>query len=114
MPKTEFEFFGVDTIPWVPIQSAPGTSEKILSRDPVSGSYTRMLKFEPNSRTRDLLTHDFWEEVYIIRGSLYDLNKRVRFTEGMYACRPPGMKHGPYLSEDGCITIELRYFPERY
>jgi len=27
----------------------------------------------------------------------------------MYACRPPGMKHGPYRTEEGCMTLEVRY-----
>ncbi|MED5569770.1 MAG: cupin, partial [Chloroflexota bacterium] len=29
---------------------------------------------------------------------------------GMYACRPPGMPHGPYLSPIGCTTFEVRYY----
>jgi hypothetical protein len=29
---------------------------------------------------------------------------------GMYACRPPGMPHGPWRSEDGCRTFEIRYY----
>ncbi len=29
--------------------------------------------------------------------------------KGMYACRPPGMKHGPYRTETGCVTLEVRY-----
>jgi hypothetical protein len=27
----------------------------------------------------------------------------------MYACRPPGMIHGPYRVERGCTTLEIRY-----
>jgi hypothetical protein len=27
----------------------------------------------------------------------------------MYACRPPGMKHGPYRTEEGVTTLEVRY-----
>jgi hypothetical protein len=27
----------------------------------------------------------------------------------MYACRPPGMKHGPYRTEGGVVTFEVRY-----
>jgi hypothetical protein len=27
----------------------------------------------------------------------------------MYACRPPGMLHGPYRVPRGCITFEIRY-----
>jgi ChrR-like protein with cupin domain len=113
MPKPEMEFFDVGTIDWQPIADAPGTWERILSSDPVTGSYTRMLRFEPNATTKVILSHDFWEEVYIVSGSLRDLGKEKLFRQGMYACRPPGMKHGPYFSPDGCITVEMRYFPER-
>jgi len=28
----------------------------------------------------------------------------------MYACRPPGMVHGPYRVPTGCLTLEMRYF----
>jgi hypothetical protein len=28
----------------------------------------------------------------------------------MYACRPPGMKRGPWISKDGCTTFEVRYY----
>jgi hypothetical protein len=56
------------------------------------------------------LVHDFWEEVYIIKGSLYDIQKKETYVEGYYACRPPGMIHGPYKIPNGCMTIEFRYY----
>jgi hypothetical protein len=28
----------------------------------------------------------------------------------MYACRPPGMIHGPYRVPKGCVTLEMRYY----
>jgi hypothetical protein len=27
----------------------------------------------------------------------------------MYACRPPGMLHGPYRVPKSCMTLEIRY-----
>jgi hypothetical protein len=27
----------------------------------------------------------------------------------MYACRPPGMEHGPWRSESGVVMLEVRY-----
>ena len=110
MPKKEAEFFDADLIRWVDVPGTPGQTEKILSKDPKTGSYTRMLHFSPGCRTTMTLTHDFWEEVYIINGTLEDLGKKQIFREGMYACRPPGMVHGPYYSKDGCTTIEMRDF----
>ena len=38
-----------------------------------------------------------------------DLGKGQTFTAGMYACRPPGMRHGPYRVPDGALTFEIRY-----
>jgi hypothetical protein len=72
---------------------------------------TRQLRFEPGTDTSDngVLTHDFWEEVYILEGDLTDLRLGETFTAGMYACRPPGMEHGPWSTQSGCLTFEVRY-----
>ena len=115
MPKPELEFFRPDNIPWEPVTGStqmgaggPGVTQKILSRDE-SGNITRLLRFEPGVETRETIKHDFWEEVWILEGELVDLGKRQTFTAGMYACRPPGMIHGPYRVPTGCVTLELRY-----
>jgi hypothetical protein len=90
MPKPELEFFPTDNIPWVPVEGAPpGHYQKILTEDP------------------DRIVHDFWEEVYILEGNQWDGDQF--FEKGMYACRPPGMKHGPYRTEGGVVTFEVRY-----
>lgn len=107
--KQELEFFDVSTIPWEPIDGSPGQSQRILAGDKSSADHTRMLRFEPGTVTRHTLTHDYWEEVWILEGSLRDLRLDQIFTAGMYACRPPGMAHGPWESPDGCITFEVRY-----
>jgi hypothetical protein len=52
--------------------------------------------------------NEFWEEVYILEGSFVQGNQV--FTPGMYACRPPGMRHGPYKTPTGCLTFEIRYY----
>ena len=114
MAKPEFEFFPVSAVDWIPIPGpVSGLAERILARDPETGVGTRMLRFSPGCDTtpNGVLTHDFWEEVYILEGAIFDLALGKNFTAGMYACRPPGMKHGPWKSPDGCITFEVRYFP---
>jgi len=85
-------------------------SEKILNVDHEAGVSTRMLRFSPGAETSEVITHDFWEEVYIIEGELYDKSVDETFSSGMSACRPPGMPHGPYRSPIGCITFEVRYY----
>ncbi|RLA94469.1 MAG: hypothetical protein DRG55_01715 [Deltaproteobacteria bacterium] len=112
MAKPEIEFCDPEVnFQWRPVEgSVPGIYEKILSRDPETGNYTRLLKFLPGVRTSEVLVHDFWEEVIILKGELVDLGKDETYGEGFYACRPPGMKHGPYFVPRGCITFEIRYY----
>jgi len=73
------------------------------------GDVTRLLQFDAGVETTETITHDFWEEVWILEGELIDLGKHQTFTAGMYACRPPGMLHGPYRVSKGCVTFEVRY-----
>lgn len=112
MPKKELEFYDPDLkIPWRPIEGDKfGIMEKILSEDTETGSYTRLLKFPPIENTELTLTHEFWEEVYLVSGTLYDIAKKETFLPGFYACRPPGMIHGPYSIPYGCVTFEIRYY----
>ena len=116
MPKPEREFADVSALPWTPVVGSAsagaggaGIDEKVLSRDPATGDVTRLLRFAPGVRTTDTIAHDFWEEVYILEGSVVDLGLDRTFTAGMYACRPPGMKHGPYASPAGALLFETRY-----
>jgi hypothetical protein len=53
--------------------------------------------------------HPFWEEVFILEGALHDLTLDQVFPAGTYACRPPGMAHGPWVASEGCLTVEVRY-----
>jgi len=116
MPKPELEFFRPDNIPWEQVTGSaqmgaggPGVTQKILARDE-KGNVTRLLHFVPGVETKDTLRHDFWEEVWILEGELTDLAKRQTFTAGMYACRPPGMPHGPYRVGQPTTTLEIRYY----
>ena len=116
MPKAELEFFKPDHIPWEPVAASAtggaggvGVRQKILSRNE-EGDVTRLLEFETGVETSETIVHDFWEEVWILEGELTDLGKKQTFTAGMYACRPPGMIHGPYRVPKRCVTLELRYF----
>jgi hypothetical protein len=120
MPKPEHEFFRPDALPWEPVSASPtggaggpGVEQKILSRDPDTGDVTRLLRFGAGVRTTETIAHDFWEEVWILEGELTDLGKGQTFTAGMYACRPPGMPHGPYHVPRHCLTLEIRYGARR-
>ncbi len=118
MPKPELEFFRPDHVPWEPVTGSPqmgaggpGVTQKVLSKDE-RGNITRLLRFEPGVETRETIKHDFWEEVWILEGELVDLGKNQTFGAGMYACRPPGMPHGPYRVTKPTMTLEMRYYPQ--
>jgi ChrR-like protein with cupin domain len=114
--KPAIEFCRPDGVPWTTVAGSAragaggtGVTQKVLSRDPDSEDVTRLLRFEPGTETSETIAHDFWEEVWILEGSLVDLALGRTFTTGMYACRPPGMRHGPYRSPDGALLFETRY-----
>ena len=82
MPKPELEFFKPDRIPWEPVAASPtggaggaGVREKILSKSG-DGDVTRLLQFDGGVETTETITHDFWEEVWILEGELVDLGKK--------------------------------------
>jgi hypothetical protein len=112
MAKPEYEFFPVKRVDFtVCAGDDPKITERILSRDPETGVATRILRYEPgaDSTPNGVQVHDFWEEVYILEGSFTDLELGETFTAGMYACRPPGMRHGPWRTDEGVTTFEVRY-----
>ena len=112
MAKPELEFFDTDTVDFTACAGDVVTlTESILATDPDTGIATSLMRFAPGTDTtpNGVQEHEFWEEVYIVEGSITDLRLHETFTAGMYACRPPGMPHGPWRSDDGCLTFQVRY-----
>ena len=113
MAKAEREFFPATDVEWTPALggAVPGLHERILAQDGEGGVATRILRFDPGTDTSPagVQVHAFWEEVYILEGSLHDLTLGQTFQRGTYACRPPGMPHGPWVAPQGCTTFEVRY-----
>ena len=107
MQKPELELHE-PSAPWKQVDphESAGIWEQTLSCDP-SGRYRTMLqRYEPNGATNGgKFTHNYWEEILIISGEITDQTLGTTFTSGMYACRPPGMPHGPYHSTTGCQMI---------
>lgn len=108
--KTEREFFDTDGVAARP-SGYPGVSVRMLAEDPVSGLSTSIERYAPGTDTSEqgVQRHDFVEEVYLLSGSFTDLSLDQTFTAGAYACRPPGMPHGPWRSEDGVEMFVVRY-----
>lgn len=118
MAKPQLEFFDTELIPWTPVTGRPGQYEKILSLDPDTGSHTRLLLSQPDLAdcirafadppTHALRHEDFSEEVYIIRGTGLNIGGNIHYRAGYYACRPPGMLHGPFFHPTGALCLEVR------
>jgi hypothetical protein len=107
--KQAWEFHTTEERPWRALGN--GLHERALAGDSASGDFTRMLRLEPGADTSASGTqvHDFWEEIYILEGEQYDIRLGERQVAGSYACRPPGMPHGPWKSDTGCLLFEVRY-----
>jgi deaminated glutathione amidase len=94
---------------WLPSPGATGGIwDLLLSQEPTTGDTTLMQRYDPGAATHEaVITHDYWEEVLVISGELTDRTSGDTATTGMYACRPPGMRHGPYVSESGCLMLVM-------
>ena len=105
---------------WYTPQGYPtGIKQQILASDidevNKTGSRSRLLRFEPGVFTTEKFIHDHWEEVYLVSGDLIvgndkDGNGGEKFEGSTYACRPPGVYHGPFKSDKGCVLFELHYY----
>lgn len=106
--KEGHEFFNPDNLSWHPAPShGPGVWEKIVSGGRDAGVTTRFLRFDPGSGRDEVVTHDFWEEIYIVSGTFESGGKP--YPAGYVAVRPPGTPHGPFHSTSGCLNFEVRY-----
>jgi hypothetical protein len=119
--KPHIEFSSVDTSSgWEVLPGYPVTvQEKVLASDlnsvTKSGSRTRLLRFAPGAFTTRPFVHDHWEEVYLVSGELAVGSDGAgkggeSFSAPTYACRPPGVFHGPFSSRDGCLLFEIHYY----
>jgi hypothetical protein len=100
---------------WTPIKGLEQMAEELtLSLDPVTGEYTRLMRFLPGADTSAFggKTHSYPEEVFIVSGRLYDKAFDLWLEAGHYASRPPGELHGPFKTAVGCVVLEVS-FPNR-
>ena len=118
-PHLEFHALNMESGWETPSGYPPGIAQKILASDidelGKKGSRTRLLKFEPGAFTTEPFVHDHWEEVFLLRGDLIVGNNAQgrggeKFKANTYACRPPGVPHGPFKSDGGCVLLEVHYY----
>jgi hypothetical protein len=123
MNKPHLEFTRLDLSQgWATPPNYPaGIQQKILASDldeqRQRGSRTRLLRFAPGVHTEAPFVHDHWEEVYLIAGDLIVGSDAQggggeSFEAPTYACRPPGVPHGPFKSAGGCLLFEIHYYDE--
>lgn len=112
MPKPEMGFHSAQAKWEQPADAAPSVWEQQLSHDPETSDTSLLQRYDPGTRTSaGDIVHEFWEEVILLEGDLWDITLNRTFTAGMYACRPPGMQHGPYLSTSGCLMFVTTRYP---
>lgn len=119
----EFHTIDMGTEGWETPPGYPeGIEQKIiagsLDEDGKQGHRTRLLRFAPGVFTTAPFVHDYWEEVYLVEGDLTvgnDENGKggEAYPVHTYACRPPGVYHGPFKSEGGCVLMEIHYYEEK-
>lgn len=86
----------------------PGIWELVLNGDPNSDNKSVLQWYEPGvtSITDEIITHTYIEEVCFIEGGLEDVTLGQGWSQGAYAYRLPGMRHGPYkASPQGCLQF---------
>lgn len=121
-PHLEFHKLDMDEGFATPPGYPSGIKQKILASDidetNKKGSRTRLLRFDPGVYTTAPFVHDHWEEVFLVSGDLTVGNDTEgkggeSFKAYTYAVRPPGVYHGPFKSEKGCLLYEIHYYDEK-
>lgn len=119
LPHLEFHTLAMNEGWHTPEGYPAGIQQKILAGElnekEETGRRTRLLRFERGVYTTQPFVHRYWEEVFLISGDLLvgvDANGKggEKFTGYTYAIRPPGVFHGPFRSDTGCLLFELHYF----
>jgi hypothetical protein len=105
---------------WSPVAGFEGWIDEMILSDDLdpdgrSGTRTRLARWRAGALLPQPVVHDFHEEVFIVAGDLIvGCDARglggERFDAYTFACRPPGILHGPFTSRTGCLMLEFQYF----
>jgi len=100
---------------WVALPGFPGLQQIILSgsldETRRSGRRSRLVRIGAGMKTTTTLVHEYFEETYLVSGSLHLVQKPgTKIIAPAFVLRPPGTPHGPFASDDGCVMLEIHYF----
>ncbi len=122
-PKPHLEFVGVDMqAGWESPgpNYPPGFSQKMLASDidevAKRGSRTRLLKIEPGAYLHRAVRARPLGGGVPGAGRPRRRQRRARARAAAvpraftYACRPPGVHHGPFTTRGGCLLYEIHYY----
>jgi hypothetical protein len=107
--KTQLEFMDPDLLPWEAAERGDGVFVKTLTRCENTGSYGRLVKFQP----RGLVANGSDEsagrsEVWIVSGELEErVGGRVH-PSGTYGNLDLDLLDGSWTSSRGCLVFEVR------
>jgi hypothetical protein len=97
----------IAALPWErPDGAADGVAHQVLAVG-AGGSMTRLLRVLPFVAT-GVFVHDHAEEVLLLEGS-YRMADEFHAT-GTYTCKGPGVEHGPFLTSEGYLGLEVRNY----
>jgi len=122
MPRRNIDFADLDlTSGFAPREGGVGGIwEKVLGDDldPAAnrGTRTRLLRLDAGVQTPAAHAHDYWEELYVLSGSLLVADAKGeyrRVAAPAHACREPGFMHGPVRTDEACLLIEFSWYPDR-
>ncbi|NQY93290.1 MAG: cupin domain-containing protein [Campylobacteraceae bacterium] len=97
---------------WEEIEGSDGNLHQItLAMDETTGDYTRLTKFKDGYCTSSFggKSHDYPEEIFVVKGQLYDEAFDLWIETGHFASRPPFEVHGPFTAEGEVIILEMSY-----
>jgi hypothetical protein len=87
------------------------TLDDDLDEENRTGSRSRLVRFAPGVSTNEVFVHEYWEEVLLIAGDLTKVDDSPAPDGVMtYSLRPPGTRHGPFISRNGCLLFEVHSF----
>ena len=97
---------------WEVVEGTNGLLEQLtLAIDIKNGDYTRLTRFKAGADTSAFgaKSHEYPEEIFVVKGRLYDKAFDKWLEAGDYASHPPGEVHGPFIAEEECVVLEMSY-----